>query len=290
MTLVYIKRMLLLMGIPFILSGCSYVYDFSNVVGASLTASSVTQGSASSIETDELDEETAQIYKIAEKTYQRGDVRTAIGLFQRAFELNPDNPQPMLRVGEILNKHGEPLAAGQAYRQVLAIDPLNVDAKRGLGITFMKRGQIDLAIEQFSDGLAIEKNAKLLNVMGVAYDRKGERQTAQRYYLEGLEIDMTNLTLRSNYGLSMAYEGRHDEAIALLYPLSKDPKATIKHRQLLAMAYSLAGDFDAAEQTTRIDMDDMDVAKRMRYFHSLQPAEPLIAEKIDVIEVEPLSN
>ncbi|MFD2207234.1 tetratricopeptide repeat protein [Kiloniella antarctica] len=287
MTLVYIKRMILLMGIAFMLSGCSYINDFSNVVGASIKVDSVAQGSTS-IETEELDEETAQIYKIAEETYRRGDVRTAIGLYQRAFELSPHNPQPMLRVGEILSDHGEPLAAGQAYRQVLVVDPLNVEAKRGLGITFMKRGQTDLAIEQFADGLAIEKNTKLLNVMGVAYDQKGERQTAQRYYLEGLELDQNNLSLRSNYGLSMAYQGRHNEAIAMLYPLSKEPAATVRHRQLLAMAYSLAGDFDAAEQTTRIDMDDVDVAKRMRYFHSLQSAEPSYAEKIDIIEIESL--
>ncbi|OUS14368.1 hypothetical protein A9Q97_04010, partial [Rhodospirillales bacterium 47_12_T64] len=262
MALVYIKRVILLIGVPFVLSGCTLLNDFTTAMSASISGADTAQGSAVGIETKELDEETAQVYKVAEETYKKGDIRTAIGLYQRAFELEPDNPQPMLRVGEILNRHGEPLAAGQAYRQALAVDPLNVDAKRGLGVSFMKRGQIDLAIEQFSEGLAIEKNTKLLNVMGVAYDSKGERQTAQQYYLEGLELDENNLTLRSNYGLSMAYEGRHNEAIALLYPLSKEPKATMKHRQLLAMAYSLSGDFDAAEQTTRIDMDDVDVAKR----------------------------
>ncbi len=288
MALVYIKRVILLIGVPFVLSGCTLLNDFTTAMSASISGADTAQGSVVGIETKELDEETAQVYKVAEETYKKGDIRTAIGLYQRAFELEPDNPQPMLRVGEILNRHGEPLAAGQAYRQALAVDPLNVDAKRGLGVSFMKRGQIDLAIEQFSEGLAIEKNTKLLNVMGVAYDSKGERQTAQQYYLEGLELDENNLTLRSNYGLSMAYEGRHNEAIALLYPLSKEPKATMKHRQLLAMAYSLSGDFDAAEQTTRIDMDDVDVAKRMRYFHSLQPTEPSVAESVDIVEIEPL--
>ncbi|WP_082114030.1 tetratricopeptide repeat protein [Kiloniella litopenaei] len=271
MSLMFAKRIVILGGISFVLSGCSVVHDISSAVGIKSPKDEVAQGSVDPDEKHGFDKESQQVFDVAEATYNRGDYRTAIGLYQRVFELNPDNPEPMLRIGSILNKRGEPLAAGQAYRQVLAVDPMNVEAKRGLGLSFMARGQMDLAIEQFSEGLGIEKNTKLLNAMGVAYDKKGERQTAQRYYKAGLEIDKDNLTLLSNYGLSMSYEGRHDEALAILYPLSKNPKATVQHRQILAMAYTLSGDLDAAEQTSRIDMDDADVAKRMRYFNSLSP-------------------
>ncbi|WP_085904690.1 tetratricopeptide repeat protein [Kiloniella majae] len=271
MSLLFAKRIVILGGISFVLSGCSVMHNISSAVGIKLPKKEVAQGSVEPNDTQGYDEETQQVFDIAEATYNRGDYRTAIGLYQRVFELNPDNPEPMLRIGAILNKKGEPLAAGQAYRQVLAVDPVNLEAKRGLGLSFLTRGQMDLAIEQFSEGLAIEKTPKLLNAMGVAYDKKGERQTAQKYYKEGLDIDKSNLTLQSNYGLSMSYEGRHDEALAVLYPLSKNPKATVQHRQILAMAYTLSGDLDAAEQTSRIDMDDADVAKRMRYFNSLTP-------------------
>ncbi|WP_417453456.1 tetratricopeptide repeat protein [Kiloniella sp.] len=271
MSLILAKRIVILGGISVVLSGCSVMHNISSAVGIKLPKNEVAQGSVDPVEDNGMDEQSQQVFDIAEATYNRGDYRTAIGLYQRVFELNPDNPQPMLRIGAILNKRGEPLAAGQAYRQVLAVDPQNVEAKRGLGLSFMARGQLDLAIEQFSEGLAVEKNTKLLNAMGVAYDKKGERQTAQEYYKAGLEMDKENLTLQSNYGLSMSYEGRHDEALAILYPLSKNPKATVQHRQILAMAYTLSGDLDAAEQTSRIDMDDADVAKRMRYFNSLTP-------------------
>ncbi|WP_085900344.1 tetratricopeptide repeat protein [Kiloniella majae] len=272
MSLLFAKRIVILGGISFVLSGCSVMHNISSAVGIKLPKKEVAQGSVEPNKNQGFNDETQQVFDIAEATYNRGDYRTAIGLYQRVFELNPDNPEPMLRIGAILNKKGEPLAAGQAYRQVLAVNPANLEGKRGLGLSFLARGQIDLAIEQFSEGLAIEKTPKLLNAMGVAYDKKGERQTAQKYYKEGLKIDKSNLTLQSNYGLSMSYEGRHDQALAVLYPLSKNPKATVQHRQILAMAYTLSGDLDAAEQTSRIDMDDADVAKRMRYFNSLVQA------------------
>ncbi|MCZ4281936.1 tetratricopeptide repeat protein [Kiloniella laminariae] len=297
MDLCSFKRTIFLGSAMLALSGCSVMNDIS-LAFKEMTqkGASPEEGSTVTSHEDDVDPATAEVYNIAEETYKRGDIRTAIGLYQRAFELDPSNPRPMIRIGEILIRQGEHLAAGQAYRQALVVEPKNTEAKRGLGVSFLSRGQVDLAIEQFSEGLAIEKDSKLLNVMGVAYDKKEERQTAQKYYREGLEMDPDNLTLRSNLGLSLAHAGQHNEAITLLYAVSKEPRATIAHRQMLAMAYTLAGDLEAAEQTSRIDMDDADVAQRMRYFGSLNPSEstskkhPTLAVTVEAIESEPLPN
>jgi len=214
--------------------------------------------------------EADSIVRVADATRDRGDLATAAALYRRAHEIAPMEVDTLLQLGFTLSQTGSSAEAAEAFRRVLRIDQDNTKALRGLGMAMLQRNQVDLAIEHFQAALALEEDVRLYNALGVGYDMKGDHQAAQAYYRVGLQVEPANLSLRSNYGLSLALSGAFDEAIGVLGSLASDPMASPQHRQILAMAYGLAGDVEAAAQTARIDLGEAAVTQNLRLYDSLR--------------------
>ena len=89
---------------------------------------------------------------------------------------------------------------------------------------------------------------------------------AQGVYETGLTHDPTNLSLLNNLGLSLALSGQHDRAISLLSELVNDPSATPQIRQNLALAYGLAGNFEAARAVGAIDLPPGAVESNVNFY------------------------
>ncbi len=212
----------------------------------------------------------AAIIRVADSTRDRGDLVTAAALYRRAHEAAPQDVEPLIRMGLTLSAAGATAEAGQAFRRALRIEPANSEALRGLGLAMLRRNQVDLAIEHFQSALSVDEDARLYNALGVAYDMKNDHQAAQAYYRVGLQVEPANLSLRSNYGLSLSLAGNHRESIEVLSFLASDPMAGPEHRQVLAMAYGLAGDTEAAAQTARIDLGETAVMQNLNYYRSLR--------------------
>jgi len=210
------------------------------------------------------------ILRVADATRARGDLATAAGLYQRAHELTPERIEPLIRLGFTLNQAGATAQAADVFRMALQLEPENAEALRGFGLALMQRNQVELAIDQFWAALAIEEDAKLYNALGVAFDMKGDHIGAQTYYYTGLDVDPDSLSLRTNLGLSLALSGNYGESISVLDEVSRNPAATVQHRQTLALAYGLAGDVEAATQTGLLDLDAAAVEHNLRYYEALR--------------------
>ena len=220
--------------------------------------------------TDQARAGAGSIMRVADSTRLRGDLATAAALYARAHDAAPDEVEPLLRMGYTLNQAGATAEAGEAFRQALRIDPANFQALRGLGVAMLRRNQIDLAIEHFHSALEVKEDVRLYNALGIANDMKQDHRAAQAYYRVGLQVEPSNLSLRSNYGLSLALAGAHQEAIEVLSFLSSDPAAGPEHRQALATAYGLAGDAEAAAQTAGIDMSEAAVAESLKRYETMR--------------------
>lgn len=215
-------------------------------------------------------ERTAPILKIADQSLARGEWATAAGLYRRAHELAPEQVEPLIRLGSTLSRNGASAEAAEAYRMALRIDPKNTEAMRGLGLALMQRKRLDLAVEQFNAALALEEDVRVYNALGVAHDINGDHLAAQTYYYVGLDVDPSNLSIRTNLGLSLALSGDYDRSIGLLDEVARSPHATPANRQTLALAYGLSGDDEMAAQTNRIDLDEASVARNLRYYAELR--------------------
>ncbi len=217
--------------------------------------------------------ESKAIMRVADSTRARGDLSTATALYARAHGAAPEQVEPLLRMGYALNQAGATAEAGEAFRQALRIEPDNFEALRGLGVAMLRRNQIDLAVGHFQAALEVKEDIRLYNALGIAFDMKQDHKAAQAYYRVGLQVAPSNLSLRSNYGLSLSLAGAHKEAIEVLSFLANDPMARPEHRQVLAMAYGLAGETEAAAQTAGIDLDEAAVVESLQRYETLRGAQ-----------------
>lgn len=210
------------------------------------------------------------VMRVADMTRNEGDLASAVGLYQKAHELNPTDPQPLMQLGQTLAKLGSPAAAAEAYRAALQLDGTNAEALRGLGTAYLNTGQPEAAVAQYEKALDTGEDYRLYNGIAVAYDMLGDHASAQTYYKTALQLSPGNLEVNNNLGLSLALEGRYQEAIALLQRTSNDPMATARYRQNLALVYGLAGDREQAQELAERDLDPATVQRNMTYFNVLK--------------------
>ena len=125
--------------------------------------------------------------RVADMTRSGGDLVNAVGLYQRAHELAPQDERPLIALGQIFAQLGSPASAAEAYRAAVAAAPSDVEARRGLGTALIAMGQSDVAITELEKALDIAKDYRIYNSLGVAYDMTGDHASAQTYYQTGLD-------------------------------------------------------------------------------------------------------
>jgi Flp pilus assembly protein TadD len=210
------------------------------------------------------------IIRVADMTRSEGDLASAAGLYQKAHELSPTDPRPLVHLGQTLAKLGSASGAAQAFNAALRLDGTNTEALRGLGTALLNTGEPDAAIAQYEKALDQGEDYRLYNGIAVAYDMLGDHASAQTYYRTALQLSPDNLEVTNNLALSLALEGRYQEAIPLLQQVTADPLAMPRYRQNLAFVYGLAGERDRARQLAERDLDPATVERNMTYFDVLK--------------------
>jgi Flp pilus assembly protein TadD len=211
----------------------------------------------------------------ADEARLAGNLDVAIPLYQRAVQANPQGIEAKLGLGQSLLGIGAGDEAAAQFRDVLARHGSDETARRGLASALIAMGQPALAEQQID--VALQANAndyRALNLLGVALDMQGRHAEAQANYRRGIELAPTYMTLRSNYGLSLAITGPPQEAIAQLAPVAGSRQADARVRQNLAFAYAMAGDLGNALQLCRHDMDERYAQRQLLYYAELRGLSP----------------
>jgi Flp pilus assembly protein TadD len=211
----------------------------------------------------------------AEAARLAGNIDTAIPLYDRALQADPQGSEAKLGLGKALLTIGAAEEAAAQFRDVLARQSNNSTARRGLASALIAMGQPTLAEQQIDEALRADANDyHALNLLGVVLDMQGRHAEAQANYHRGLELAPDDPGLRSNYGLSLAITGQPQAAIAMLAPLASSRNATPRIRQNLAFAYAMAGDLSNALQLCRRDMDEVSAQRQLSYFAQLRSLPP----------------
>lgn len=187
------------------------------------------------------------LMRYADHAEQNGNLVMAAKLYGAAHDARPDELAPLYSLIVVHRTLNRPASAAIYYDRVLALDPDNLDMIVDYGMVLLGLNQPREARIQFNRALALEESPRLYNGIGVTYDMVGDHAAAQPHYQAALELNPTNLTARSNLGLSLALTGDHDRAIALLATAVADPNAKERHRRMLATAHALAGDLEQAK-------------------------------------------
>jgi Flp pilus assembly protein TadD len=218
----------------------------------------------------------AALVRIGDASRAGGDLQSAVGFYERASLVAPNDAATQMRLATALLEMGAYGEAEAAFKRVLATDPNNIDAMRGLGNIYIATDQAQHAVEQFQGVIAKKPSYQAYNGLGVALDLEGQHPAAQKAYHEGLAQNATSLTLQNNLALSLALSGDYPAAIQLLQRVAQNPQATLRHRQNLALVYGLAGDNAHAAAVAKQDLDAKAVEANLAYYAWLR-AQPKLS-------------
>lgn len=273
------SRMLALaLALPVVAGGCS-------TLGAGKQAavpSAAGPVAAASARSDNL-------MRIARSTEAAGDAATAAGLYQRAHQMDPAQPEPLIALAGALRGQGMNIEAAEAYRGALALDANNLPALHGLGLALIGAGQPSAALDIFDTALHIDsRDAKLWNARGVALDMLGQHGAAQTAYRTGIDIAPHDAGLRNNLGLSLALGGNSQDAIIVLEGIAESPEASARNRQNLALAYGLAGQSGRAGAIAQRDLPPEAVRSNLSYYNELRGRRADLSKLVAVEVARPM--
>ena len=241
------------------------------LVGALLLAGCGADLTGSAAQGDSYDSSVQQ----ADEARKNGNLDSAIPLYGRALQAKPDGVEAKLGLGQSYLSIGAPDEAAALFRDVLAQRSSNQIARRGLAAALISMGQPDLAERQLDAALqADSRDYRSLNALGVVLDMQGRHADAQARYRQGIEVAPDYLPLRNNFALSLAISGHPQEAITQLLPLANSRTADGRIRQNLAFSYAMAGDLENALQVSRKDLDEASAQRQLSYFMQLKALPP----------------
>lgn len=216
----------------------------------------------------------AALMRVALATRAAGDYASAINVLKRAHSLTPNDVGIILEMGESLSAVGAYNEAREIMLKAVTLAPTNTRALRGLGNALVALSEPALAVGHYRAALKIKPEAATHNGLGVAQDMLGDVKGAAKTYRAGLALNPTNTNLIGNLGLSLALNGKNQEAIKLMASEMQMGRSNPRLRQNLALVYGLAGKFKDARTLLRIDLDERAVRNNIAYYEMLRGMPP----------------
>ena len=151
---------------------------------------------------------------LGEAAFRRGEFEEAKLLLTRAARENDDIPRFGNLLGGIAMAEGNAAAAEQAFRQVLAADPADADARMNLGnLCSALPGREREAEEHYRQALALRPDyADLHFNYGFFLQRRGRRSEAADAFRQALECNPAHAAAYNSLGILAMEEHRFREA------------------------------------------------------------------------------
>uniref|UniRef100_A0A914XQK5 Cell division cycle protein 27 homolog n=1 Tax=Plectus sambesii TaxID=2011161 RepID=A0A914XQK5_9BILA len=182
---------------------------------------------------------------------------TAIKLFERAIQLDPEFAYAYSLLGHELISIENYTRAAQAFRSALRLQPNNYYAWYGLGTIFYKQEQLALARVHFLRALdANPRNSVLICQLSVVEQALKNPDEAMRLLDRALKESPNNAACRYHRAYLLFAKERHEEALAELSKLKLiAPKE--------AQAFSLTGKVHKKLQQTHLALMNFSWASEM---------------------------
>ncbi len=168
--------------------------------------------------TAHVEEGQARAWQSLGMVLEDSDPQQALDAFAQAAKLEPNNPEPHLSAGQLLEKQNQLDAAAKEYEAAMALDPKSIEPAVALS---------------------------------VVYTRQQKYPQAEAMLRKLLDADPQNQTVRTQLGRILAAEGKADEAAKELGAgdgqVPEDPQAALD----LGTLYVKAGKYAEGEKMFR---------------------------------------
>ncbi|MEO8033129.1 MAG: sulfatase-like hydrolase/transferase [Acidobacteriota bacterium] len=126
---------------------------------------------------------------LARALRQKGDLASAITLYQESVAIAPDDAQAWYNLAVALQEAGRGKEGGIAIREAVRRDPARPESHNALGIALMEAGELKTAQEEFARTIAIDPHdARAWNNMGNVYRATGRLEEAANAYRQALAL------------------------------------------------------------------------------------------------------
>ena len=181
----------------------------------------------------------------------------------------------MLTEAVRLHRAGHLPEAEKIYRQVLTIDPKQVDALHLLGLIARQTGRRELAIELLGKSVALKPDfAHAHHNLGIALDENGQHALAAVHHRRAVELTPDHLDARIHFGNALLRERNFAAArVQFEKAVALNPQLAGAHGAL-GMALRALGDLPAAMTSYRraLELDPKLLAVQVNLGNALREA------------------
>lgn len=193
--------------------------------------------------------------------HSKGDYRTALKLYEEAYEKGMDKPRLLRGYSVLLIRTSQ---FDKALEVLKRMEQMPMDAKEktdlhiNYAIILWQKGHLDRAMEILEDEFRHTKNGTLYSIIGYLKIEQGDAEEAIRFNKEALEYDDEDPVFLDNLGQTY-YRLVGDKETAKLYfdkAIARKPKA-IDTNYFLALYDIENGDIESAKDrldTARVGM------------------------------------
>ncbi len=149
------------------------------------------------------------MYRLAETQRRKGDVNTAVESFQRASQLAPNDPRPLLQLGMLMDGTGRREQAKPYYEQILKIQPDHPVALNNLAFIKAEEGtDLDEALTMAQKARQkLPSSPFIRDTLGWIYIKKNLSDDAVRTLRELIVEEPNNPSFRYHYGMALLQKG-----------------------------------------------------------------------------------
>lgn len=203
--------------------------------------------------------------------------------YMRAAEYEPGKVDPLIALADVLWQQKKAAESAKVLEHAHRMDSGNATVLRNLGRAYVAMNDPQKAQHAYMSALEIDPgSARTLNGLAISYDMTGDYETAQQHYRAGLALEPNNIDIKNNLAYSLITSKKYTEAIAILEPLVKNPNATERQRNNLALAYGLVGRDADAKLVLGGDHAPAQVERNIRTYAQMR-GEPMQAASITAV-------
>ena len=191
----------------------------------------------------------AQYFQQANQALEAGQLKEAIGLYQRAIELNPNFFWYHQNLGDTFAALENWKEAATAYRFAIKLKATSALSHHNLGKVQEKQGQIEEAIASYSQAIKINPDfSEFYNSLGTALVQKGLVDEAIAHFQKAISLEPDYSMANYSLGEALEKQGQIEEAITCYRKVIEIDPSFLETYQKLGTALTKMGNLHQAAQ------------------------------------------
>ncbi|HZZ15997.1 MAG TPA: tetratricopeptide repeat protein, partial [Candidatus Sulfotelmatobacter sp.] len=189
---------------------------------------------------------------------------------RKAGAVAPNNPTPLVQLGNLRQLQKQYGEAIKFYQQALDKDPASTDALQGVMNTYIAQKQLDQAVAAAKAQIAKSPNVSgFYDLLGTALFEKKDFKGAEEAFNKAVELDKNNSDALLKLAQAQAESGSVAQALATYQQSIKDHPKEISFYLLAGMMYESQSSWDQAkamyQQALTIEHDNPLASNNLAY-------------------------